>query len=149
MTRLVLYEKGFTLVETLLVVTITVMLIGGSVGMYGYYQSNQILQSEKDEIIADIRYAAELSRLSKNNANHGVYMNQNVYTIYQGSSYQTRSVSEDIVRELQDGYSFAQIIDLNFAKESGIPSAAASIVIEQENSERTITIVVNGVGLVY
>ncbi|TSC82284.1 MAG: Uncharacterized protein G01um101420_448 [Parcubacteria group bacterium Gr01-1014_20] len=86
---------GFTLIEIIVVITIVVILAGLGlwVGMDAY--RGYSYRSERDVLVSVLQKARLASMVNINEAKHGVHVESNRYTVFQGETYLTRDANFD------------------------------------------------------
>ncbi|MEK7146655.1 MAG: prepilin-type N-terminal cleavage/methylation domain-containing protein, partial [Patescibacteria group bacterium] len=90
-----LINKGFTLIELLVVIGITGILLGLSLFVGNDFYRVYSLTSERDNLISYIRKARSRALSNYNQSAHGFAINGSQYTIFQGSSFTSRSSTWD------------------------------------------------------
>ncbi len=145
-------NKGFTLVELLVVIAITLLLAAATVPIYGSLQVSSQLNENTSQIVQNLRTARERSVARLNNAQHGIYFTTNSYTLYQGSSYASRSSTYDRGVTLDPALSFslpggALTYDINFSKGLGVPNAIGTISLTHDVTGSR-QIIINNLGMV-
>lgn len=143
-------NKGFTIIELLIVVGITVILAAAASPIYGNLQVSTQLNEVSAQIAQDLRLAHEQSRAGVNGAAHGVKFEQSRYTVFQGSSYFSRSSAYDRVNVFSDSLTIVTNFlndEVVFPPGIGSPNASGTIIITHAaKGSRTITL--NSVGSV-
>lgn len=151
--------RGFTVIEFLIVIAISIVLAAAAAPLYGNLQISAQLNENSSQIIQSIRTARERSLSGFNNQQHGVFFDINVgvdsYTLYQGASYETRQQSYDrqiIIDELisfssSDFIMTGSDIDINFSKGLGVVDNTGILTLTHSiNGSRSI--VLNSMGKV-
>lgn len=151
-------RKGFTIIELLVVIGISIILAAAAAPLYGSLQVTAQLNDNTSLIIQTLRTARERSVAGYNNSLHGVYFDNNLgsvssYVLYQGGSYATRQTSYDRIQFLDQALivsstDFALIgpdIDINFSKGTGVPSTTGTLRLMHETNGNRI-IFVNSLG---
>ncbi|MFH0779399.1 MAG: type II secretion system protein [Parcubacteria group bacterium] len=142
-------QSGFTLMEVMVVLTITIILVAASVPFYSFFQSFGVLNSSKQEVLENVRLTQSKARAGENNSSFGVYFLNNQYTIYQGDSYAGRNQSFDSLNELPTNFRFSGLSEVKFNLKTGLPSTTGDIAIINNSNNATEKISVNSVGLIY
>ena len=153
-------SRGFTLVELLIVMSITLILVFASAPIYGSLQVKAQLDETTAQTIQTLRTARENSVARYHNSAHGVYFDINAggndnYILYQGDSYATRDADYDRTNILESVLSFANVdlvltgtgIDINFSEGLGKPNNIGSLNLTHD-IEGAATISVNSFGKV-
>jgi prepilin-type N-terminal cleavage/methylation domain-containing protein len=137
-------NKGFTLVELLVVIGITLVVAVTAVPIYGNLQVSSQLNENSSLIIQTVRTARERSVGRLNNAAHGVYITASAYTLYQGASYATRNSSYDRTTTLDSVLTMSTTLagdEVNFSKGLGVPNTTGTITLTHDvQGSKTITI---------
>jgi prepilin-type N-terminal cleavage/methylation domain-containing protein len=145
-------SAGFTLVELLIVIAITLIIGVASIPIYGNLQVSGQLNENSSQIIQTIRTAQSRSIARVNGAQHGIQFGNTNYTLYQGASYATRDTNLDRTVSLDTALAISTSLsggstDINFSKGFGVPSATGTVTLSHDvGGPRTITI--NDVGMV-
>ncbi len=145
--------KGFTLIELLIVLAIGLILTASTVGLYGNLQVSSQLHDGTNLLVQTLRTAKQNSTARYLNSSYGVKLvSAQVYTLYQGGSYDTRDPVYDRTTELSTSLTLGWNLtgganEINFSKGLGLPNATGTIdlghVIGNSRS-----IIVNDFGLV-
>jgi prepilin-type N-terminal cleavage/methylation domain-containing protein len=141
---------GFTLVELLIVMAISLILVTAAVPIYGGLQVSAQLNETNSQIIQTLRTARERSVAGVNNSRHGVYFGSNTYTIYQGNSYTGRDTAYDRTATLDSALSFTYDItdgEVNFTQNKGKVNNTGTITVNHSVAGSR-SIVVNKYGVV-
>ncbi len=90
-------NKGFTLVEMLLSLTIIVALLGISIPVFLGLNTRADVDAAKETLEIALRKAQAQARNQKNNSNWGVYVDSSnsEVIVFAGASYATRDTSLD------------------------------------------------------
>jgi prepilin-type N-terminal cleavage/methylation domain-containing protein len=148
-------SKGFTLVELLIVIGITLVLASATIPIYGNLQVSGQLNDTEDRIIQTLRTAQGRSEARLNNSSHGVYFEINTsradrYILYQGDSYATRDTSYDRAETPSASITFSTTLsgsDVSFSKGLGAPNATGTITLTHD-IQGTRSVVINSLGTV-
>jgi len=86
-------QKGFTIIELVLVLTIIVVLIGLSVGYYMNSQIRMDVNSEASNVVHYLRLTQSNAASGLNNSKHGIHFESGYYVIFKGNSYDPNSTA--------------------------------------------------------
>lgn len=132
---------GFTLVELLVVISITLVILVAAAPLYGNLQVSSQLNDISSQIVQTLRIAREQSVARLNNVEHGLQLEVNRYILYQGPSYVLRDSTYDRVRVLDSALTLSWSLagagaggDVTFSKEFGVPNKTGVITITHEVS---------------
>lgn len=119
-------EKGFTTMELLMVVGIAAFLVSTSSAIYSNLRQAQLRQAPL-QLIEHIKQQQQRSCVQYDNAMHGIKLESNKYTLFQGDSYETRDPAKDIVYTLDDvlGLCWTLVRETGDSSESGSSGGSA------------------------
>lgn len=139
-------QKGFTLIEVLLVVSMIAIVAGFSSVVYNHYQqSNQLTLSV--EILSQALYTAQLnSKSAKNDSVWGVKIQSEDIVVFQGQDFETRDTSNDMIFDIPVVITKSGLEEIVFEKFSGDPQSTGEIFLS--NSQKSETVRVNSFGLI-
>ncbi len=130
-------EKGFSLVELIVVITIIFIVTAAVVPIYGNLQSSSQLNETTSQAVQALRMARERSVSRYNNSRHGVKFDNisspNKFVLYQGDSYATRDSAYDRETILAETMSLVTTglspagDEINFSMGLGAPDKTGSI----------------------
>ena len=135
---------GFTLVELMLVMAL-VLIIGiftSGVGV-SYYQS-QVLNETADNLASNLRHAQGYALSGKNNQAFGVYIHEDSYVMFEGQSYESRIVAEDMVFPISASITISGPVEVVFSELTGTPDTTETIYLSLGNREKQIDILSSG-----
>lgn len=146
--------RGFTLIEFIVVIGITLLLVAAISPLYSTLQSSQLNESSA-QIAQTLRMARERSVARVNNSSHGVFFEINAegddrFILYQGVSYGARDTSYDRATTLDSSLSISTTIsgnDVNFSKGLGVPNNTGTVTLTHDVSG-TRTTTINSFGMV-
>lgn len=145
--------RGFTTIELLIVISITIILATAALPIYGSFQVSTQLNEQTSLLIQTYRTARQRSIVRYNGAAHGVYIDiqpsaSDKVILYQGDSYATRVSEFDRMIVLDAGLSLSHTLsgdDVHFSPGHGVPSATGTVTLAHDASgNRTIDI--NAIG---
>lgn len=142
--------RGFTLVETLIVVAILVVVASVSMPALFSVQSGTSIRATAESLTHTFRYAQQLSRNGYQNDSWGVYIDDanKHFVLYRGVNYGARVAAYDEIIS----YPPSQYItttygdDLIFSRYSGLPLQAGTTTISIEGS--IVDVSVGNLGLI-
>lgn len=136
--------SGFTLLELTLVVALMFM-VGAFVSPIGisFYRS-QLLNDSVESLVGSLRQAQAFSLTGKNNHSFGIYIQTDSYTLFEGDTYSTRLISEDVVFPIIPAISMSGLSEIVFTKLTGEPNVFGEIIVASETREKQIEILTSG-----
>lgn len=151
-------QKGFTLIEILVVVTIFAGLVAISLGAFDQFSKNISVANDMQEFYAIVKLAQSKTLASDSQSQYGVYVNTSAsphaYTLFKGATYATRDVAADLVYPLSSRTEFAGVAfgsgnEMVFDRITGYTSqpGSASIRLKADTSN-VKTLYVSGTGIV-
>lgn len=143
-------KKGVTLIELLISISIMVILAAAAVPIYGNLQISSQMNENKALITQTIRLARQNSISRVNDSASGVKFFSDRLVLYQGSSYDVRSVAYDRVIPFDSGLSLTTSLvsnEVNFSRESGLPDNIGEVVLAHTIGD-VETITINKFGIV-
>ena len=138
-------DKGFSLVEALIVIGIMAILAGLTAPSLVSTFSDYELASEKDLAGSLIRKARQHAFIGLNNNNHGIKIASSSFIEFEGLSYATRDTSKDIVTDRDPDIIASGSNEIVFNRISGRTSDAILVLFDGFQSA---TISINQEGLV-
>lgn len=140
--------RGFTLIELVIVLSITLMLSA----IVGALSSNTLpktqLKSESESVVETLRRAQALSIAGKHDQLWGVHLTGTNMTLFAGTEYSTRDTQYDQIRTFPSGITVSGLTDVVFEALIGETSNTGTITLTADATSETETITVNGRGLV-
>lgn len=143
-------KKGVTLIELLISISIMVILAAAAVPIYGNLQVSSQMNENKALITQTIRIARQNSISRVNDSASGVKFFSDHLVLYQGSSYDIRSVAYDRVIPFDSALSLTTSLvsnEVNFSRESGLPDNIGEVVLTHTIGD-VETITINKFGIV-
>ena len=125
-------SKSFTLVELLVIVGIMITLTAISIPAFHFFQSESKLSNSAEEITNTLRLTQNKTLASEEASQWGVYFTTSTqlhqYTLFEGSSFASRTTSSDEVHQLPKSIEIYEIDlwggnEVVFEKEQVIPLA--------------------------
>lgn len=147
-------NKGVTLVESIIVITIIVILTAVMLPQFSKIKNLQIVKNASLDIVSSLNKAQSQTRASLNSSSYGVHFESNRIIIFRGTSYVANdSVNNTIIDIIQPAV-ISNIslsggaMDLYFYRLSGLPSRTGTIVVSiSGNASLTKTITISATGM--
>ena len=92
-------KKGFTLMEILIVLGVSIILLGISLGIYFSLSRRGDIDTDTQRVVSALRLAHNRTVSSNNYSQHGVHFDQSsgTFTVFEGSAYNsTDSANEEL-----------------------------------------------------
>jgi len=139
-------KAGFSLIEVLISVVIILLLVavGAPVGLNFYLDYE--FDSEYNLLFSLLRYSRNLAMVNYNESAHGLYIENEEFTIFQGASYAVRTVAQDRSFKRSNAINIAGPSEILFSALSGQTASSTYAV---SDSRKSRDIYVNPEGLVY
>lgn len=138
-------NKGFTFIELLLVISITLIIGSYSAVFFSRFISQNAVSNTQDQLTNQLRKAQLYAMMSKQNSNWGVNFSSNTITLYQGNSFAARNTAFDEVFTVNNSVTVSGLSDTNFARMTGIPNTTSSVTVSGTGGSKTITVNSQGV----
>jgi prepilin-type N-terminal cleavage/methylation domain-containing protein len=138
-------EKGFTLIELILVIGIITIVGFAAVPFYSRFFTQNAVANTTDQFAAELRKAQLYSMVGKQNGAWGVNYTTNLITLFQGNSFAARNTAFDEKFSVNSNITISGFTFVTFTHATGTPSATQSITILGNNDSRIITVNAQGV----
>ena len=138
---------GFTLLEVLLSVVIISVLAGLSAPVYESFVRRNDLGLATQNIAFMLRRAQTYARGVNDDSAWGVKVQSSTVTLFQGSSFATRTPSFDETFAVPGSISVGGLSEVYFSKLDAAPSVAGDITLTSTTNDAT-TITINSKGMV-
>lgn len=135
---------GFTYIELLLVISLIIILGTLTTAYYSRFYAQNSARAAGDVIAATLRKAQTYSMTGKQNSTWGVYYSGSQLTLFQGTSYASRTTASDEVTQLNGAVGISGLSEVTFARGSGVPNAPVTISISANGQSRTVTVNTQG-----
>lgn len=132
--------KGLTLSEILIVIAIIAILISFTLPLGLDFYRNQQLETQSQGVIQALRRAQLKAMSVEDDSRFGVYLTNDNYTLFKGSSYLTRDVVFDEVFDLPIIITVSGLREIVFSKLEGKPNVTGNIILSGDSDSRTINI---------
>lgn len=146
--------RGFTMVEMLVVISLSVFVIGLTASAFVGLSNNQSLDKDVGIVTSVIQKARANSLNAKNGSEHGVKFATSSITLFEGTVYNS-SATSNVVYNISSKVSMSQIqltggaSSLYFQQINGKPSATGTIMYRlNASASSTKSILIYGSGLI-
>lgn len=139
-------EKGVSLVEVLMAISIISILLGISVSGYFYYKKNSGLNLSLQQTANMIRRAKSNAVSGSSDSQWGVNIEKKKVTVFKGGSFSGRNSSFDEVVQINGVSGVSGSTSIIFAKFTGLPSSSGSVTLQSGSQNKSIQI--NEAGIV-
>ena len=146
MNNLCAKNRGFTIIELIIVIALVSILGLLSVAFFSRSLLANAVVNTEDEFAGELRKAQLYSMMGKQNGGvWGVAYSANTLYLFKGSSFATRSTAFDETYTVNPNVIVSGLTEVEFSHMTGTPSAQPTIVIKSSNTSRTITINSQGI----
>jgi len=148
-------QRGFTLVELLVVIGIAALLSAAIVPFVGEFFTRTQLNEYTQQSVSTLRRAAELSQARYVTDQWGVYFEENIGTedrmvLFKGANYGDNP-SYDRVVTYESGLNVSSTLpsgEVTFSLGKGLPDATGTVTLTHAATGETRTITINAYGLI-
>ncbi len=143
------YTKGFTLIEVLIVLILSILISSIVYTSFSSLQDRQILDAEVDQVVSYIQKARIDSLNSKGGDSHGIIFGTSTITVIEVSGATTTHVYT-LNNRVVLATSTLGTTTLTFARISGLPSVTGTTTYTYSVGGKvkgTSTVVINGLGV--
>lgn len=122
-----MFNKGFTVIEIILIIGILVIIFSMSFPIAFDFYKNYQFQAEQDQFISLLEIARNLSMANLNQSPHGVFQDNDNFIIFEGNSFATRNQSQDQIFPRSKAISVSGPNEITFNAISGQAISSAYI----------------------
>ena len=140
-----MHTHGFTLVELLLVLALTFVVGAFTFPMGITFFRAQLLSDTTDLLSDTLRTAQVQAHMQKNDSSFGVKALAGSFVLFEGESYEARTVAEDESFTLPPTVELSGFDQIIFSKGTGIPDSTHQITLSLVGNEQIITVNATGV----
>ncbi len=137
-------QSGFSLLELMVVLGILSFLVASVGPMYGQVRSKATLDAATSTVADLARLAQVRAASSKNDTSWGLALSGTTLVVFSGSSFASRDQGLDLRESLPSGVSVSGLTEVVFAKLSGAPTAATSIVLSNVGGSKQVDVSAKG-----
>lgn len=131
---------GFTLIEILIVIFLISILASFIVSIGLNFYKNQQLEVHSQGILQTLRRAQSKAMSIELDSSFGVYLTNDNYILFKGSSYAGRDPQYDEVFDLPEIINLSGLSEVVFSKLEGKPNVIGNIVLGTDGGSNTINI---------
>lgn len=152
------FQTGFTLLEFLIAIGLTIILAASALPLYGNLQWTAQLNEIEARTAGELRLARELSSARSGDSQYGIYFDVNPASadrliFFRGASYAARNPSYDRITALSDILTLQTALagggaEIVFSKNFGIPSVTGTVTLTHSGSGDLRVISINAYGMV-
>ena len=140
-------QRGFTLIEMLLSVTIIAVLAGLSLPVFHAFATRNDLDIADEQVAITLRRAQAYARGTNGDSPWSVNIQSGAVTLYKGIVFASRDTTYDESITIPGSIAVSGLSAVHFAKMTGLPNSTGSIILTSNNND-TRTVTVNGKGMV-
>ena len=133
-------QLGFTLIEVLITLTITVGLAGLGLLIGSNFTRSESLDVERYNLVSILRKARNQAMSNLNQADHGVFIATSTYIIFEGVSYASRIPDYDEVFGKGGGIIVSGPSEIAFKALQGNSNVSGTITLSDNTKGRNIFI---------
>ncbi len=138
-------QKGFTLVELLLVIAAMALVSTLSISFYSRFLLQNSVANTVDQFVGQLRKAQLYAMMGKQNNGWGINFSGSTITLFQGETFATRVAAFDEKFNVPSTVSVTGFTEIDYAQRTGLPSASSTITISGGGNTKTITVNTEGV----
>lgn len=133
-------RRGFTVIEVSLVVSLIFIVGAFFFPLSISFLQAQVLDEHTDGLVSALRKAQAHAFYARNDSAFGIKILSESYVLFQGTSYASRTTSEDQIFTTPDSISMTGLSEIVFAEHTGLPDVSGTITVSLEDRERRIDI---------
>jgi prepilin-type N-terminal cleavage/methylation domain-containing protein len=133
-------NRGFTLIEILVVMALIAIVFGfSSVVGFDSYRKNS-LKAERDTLISALQKARSQAINNVNDIKHGFYFDGTNYILFNGPSYASRNVAQDLIVEKNSAITVSGTAEIIFDQLTGNASPTGDIILGDGVSSSSVSV---------
>ena len=140
-------NKGFTLIEALLSITILVIIAGLSIPVAQRFYTRNNLDVATHSLVQTIRKTQSFAMGSNGDSKWGIRFSNPTITVFKGENFAGREQEFDENYDMPNTVRVSGIEELVFDKMSGLPNTTQDIILTNSDGE-TKTISTNSKGFI-
>ena len=141
-------QRGFTLIEMLLSVSIIAIVSALSLPLYQVFQNQNDLTVVAESTTQALRRAQVYSRGMDDDSQWSVAIQSTAVTLFKGTNFGGRDTSYDETINVPAGVTVGGLAEVQFAKMTGLPNANGNITFTSARTGDVETVSINAKGMV-
>jgi len=143
------FKKGFTILETLIVLSIAILLIVIVLPSFQAMRNNQVLKATASEVVSALDEARSQSLSSVDSSEYGIHFESDEIIIFKGTTFSSLDPDNENI-SITSPASISSInltggaVDVYFDRLSGAPNKTGTITISISHFSKIITISATG-----
>ena len=143
------FKKGFTILETFIVLSITTLLIVIVLPSFQAMRNNQVLKATASEVVSALNEARSQSLSSVDSSEYGIHFESDEIIIFKGTTFSSLDPDNENI-SITSPASISSInltggaVDVYFDRLSGAPNKTGTITISVSPFSKIITISATG-----
>ena len=139
-------RRGFTLVETMVTLSVIGVVAAGSVGAYQTLRSSTDLKIAAATLAEALYQAEARAQAVAGDSPWGVRVDPAALTIFRGSAYASRAAEDDIILSVPSRIAIAGAAEVDFKKFTGLPERATAFTLTgRRQASRAVAVSALGV----
>jgi prepilin-type N-terminal cleavage/methylation domain-containing protein len=141
-------ERGFTLLEMLLSITIIGIMVGLSTPVYRSFLIRNDVDITLQSMANAIRRAQTYARGVSGDSVWSIEVQASTITLFKGTVFASRDTNYDEVVSIPDNVTASGLSEVQFTKFTGKPNTSGNIVLTTTTTGETKTLTINTEGMV-
>lgn len=146
MSKILNKNKGFTLLEIILVVALLTIISTIISPIYFSAKGSNDLSNSANAVVSSLRKAQLLSMAVKEDSSWGVKLNDDEIIIFKGDDYLSRDFSRDEIFKINKSINITSLDEIVFLKFSGRPNLFGDIFLANNGKNKILNI--NSLGVI-
>lgn len=138
-------ERGFTLIEIVLVVALIALIAGVGLQLPHLFSQSYARDADVFRLVTLFYRAETLAATGRDNAEWGVKIEGGRGVLFRGTSYDERDATADEFIDLESRSVVGSVSEIVFKRGSGVPSEPATISLQFGNQNASIAVRAYGV----
>ena len=131
---------GFTLIELIVVIAVSVVIFGFAFGVGSDFYANQSLIGERDSVLNLLRRVRAKAMSNVNQSDQGLFVATTTYTVFEGGSYASRNQDFDEAFPRSGGVTISGPAEIVFTAIEGASNTSGTISIVSSKGQANISV---------